>query len=290
MYDKKNRSRSVLSQAERIGIFWLIGFILAFIALKTIRFSRDVPIASVSPERMQALVCELQDLAYQDSLRRVPSIYPFNPNFISASKAYQFGMSIAAQERLAQFRAAGKWIRSAQQFKEVTAVPDSVLIKMQPYFKFPAWTQNDNTRAPRLVLSKARKRDVNTATKEELIAVYGIGDRSAERIMEARAQRGRFLNNRGLYEVWGVRAEAIDTLLLYFTVINPEPIDMIDLHQASASDLATIPGVDFELAKKIWEFTRLRGGVNELEDFLKIEGMSPDKLRRIELYLKVEIR
>lgn len=288
MFKNTNRSRSGLSHAERIGIFYLIGLIAALIWLKTFSWNRE-PVPVLDPGRLEALRCELQDLAYQDSLRRLPKVYPFNPNFLTDAKGYRFGMSILQRDRLKAYRAEGNWIRSSRQFQEVTGVPDSILEKMQPYFKFPPLVR-PNLGVSGIRLSKSAKKDINQASMEHLKAVNGIGHTFAQRILAHRAKQGPFPSDRALYEVRGVRPEAIDSLLVYFQVHHPEEEVMLVLGQATASDLATIPGVDFQLAKRIWEFHRLRGGVSHMHELGKIEGMTPNKLRRIELYLKVEKR
>lgn len=290
MFKNTSRSRSVLSKTERIGILYLIGFVLALILIKELPSQSGEEANKMDPARMEALRCQLEDLAYQDSLARLPKIYPFNPNFMTDAKGYQFGMTMTERDRLKQFRARGKWIRSAAQFKAVTGVSDSVLMGMQPYFKFPVWTQSAKAGKPRIRLDKTVKIDINNASKEALMAVYGVGEVFADRLLAYTKENGPFPNNRSLYEVYGVRPEAIDSLLLYFEVKDPKPALKLDALRATASDLATIPGVDFDLAKRMWEFVRLRGGLVDLQEFLKIEGMTVNKLRRIELYLKVEIR
>ena len=44
----------------------------------------------------------------------------------------------------------------------------------------------------------------------------------------------------------------------------------------------------FEMAKKIWEFRRLREKITDIQELEKIEGMTERKLQLIQLYLSVE--
>lgn len=287
---KINRSRSGLSNAERIGIFWLLGFMITLILIKTqfTNGTNDRP--KIPSAKLEAIRCELEDLTYQNSLRRVPKIYPFNPNFLSASKAYRFGMTAAAHDRLLSFREQNQWIRSAKQFQQVTGVPDSILDQMAPHFKFPQFEKRWEVRKPGVRLDKQHKLDINQATAKQLEAVYGIGSTYASRILDHVQRFGPFRLDRDLYGVFAIRPEAIDSLLLYFEVKGAPAATKMNLWEASASDLATIPGVDFEMAKDIWSFVRLRDSLTSREELLKIEGMTLNKLRRIELYLMVEKR
>ena len=49
-------------------------------------------------------------------------VYPFNPNFISVSKAYTLGLSSEEYERFKSFRTRGKWINSSETFQKVTQI------------------------------------------------------------------------------------------------------------------------------------------------------------------------
>ena len=80
----------------------------------------------------------------------------------------------------------------------------------------------------------------------------------------------------------------VQRTLNLFTVKTPKAIAKINVNTASASDISTIPGISFEMAKKIWEFRRLREKLTSIQELDKIEGMTERKLQLIHLYLSVE--
>lgn len=61
--------------------------------------------------------------------------------------------------------------------------------------------------------------NLNTATKEELIAVSGIGPARARAIIEHRSQRGGFKSVDELKDVKGIGARRFETLKGEFTVV-----------------------------------------------------------------------
>ena len=63
--------------------------------------------------------------------------------------------------------------------------------------------------------------NLNTATKEELIAVTGIGPARAQAILDYRAQHGAFKSVDELKDVKGIGARRFETLKLEFTVTPP---------------------------------------------------------------------
>ncbi len=118
--------------------------------------------------------------------------------------------------------------------------------------------------------------------------VSGIGEALSKRIISEREKLGGFSNDIQLYGIYGLNPEVAQRTLNLFTVKSPKSISKININKASASDISTIPGVSFELAKKIWEYRRLHEKVNNLQELDKIEGMTERKLQLIQLYLSVE--
>ena len=99
---------------------------------------------------------------------------------------------------------------------------------------------------------------------------------------------GGFSHDLQLHSVWGLKPEVVERALQRFEVKEPKPIVKMNLNTASASDLSTIPGISFDLAKKIWEFVYLREGISDFEELAKIEDLTPQKLQLIQLYLLIE--
>ena len=200
-------------------------------------------------------------------------------------------------DRLLKYRKEGKWINSAADFKRVTEVSDSLLNELSPYFKFPDWVTNpkpksnfSNNKTDKGFAEKpyAQKIDLNKATEEQLQQVSGIGEALSKRIVSYREKLGGFSNDIELNSVYGLNPEVVQRTLNLFTVKTPREITKINVNKASASDIATIPGISFEMARKIWEFRRLREKISTIQELDKIEGMTERKLQLIQLYLSVE--
>lgn len=217
-------------------------------------------------------------------------IYPFNPNFISDYKAYKFGMTLQEINRLRAYRQRNLYVNSAEEFQQITQVPDSVLRVLRPYFKFPDWviqarknklysTTNKKT-APIL------KIDINQASAEDLKKVYGIGDGLSARILAARQKLGFFVSIDQLADVWGLQPEVLSRLYESFEVSRVPIISKTKINSCNLKDLMLIPYLNYSIAKSILLYRSKNEKPITIEDLSKIEGFPVDKINIIALYLE----
>lgn len=285
------KSHFNFSRSEQSGILILI-ILTAILIMVNYFYPIPEPVSlDVSAPHIVHLQKEMDSLWELELERKKPKLYPFNPNFITDFKAYTLGMSPEQFDALKAFRESGNWIRSVGDFKEVTGVDEIWLDSIGGYFKFPKWVSSpDKTERYKkdAVLSYTQKKDLNTATGEELQKVYGIGPALSERIIKYRSKLGSFTDDIQIYFVYGLEETVVEKLLRQFTVKTPKQIEKININTASASDIATVPGISFSLAKAIWEFILLHDGLHDLNELTKFEEITARKLTLIQLYLSTD--
>lgn len=278
------------SKSQRIGIIFL--FILIFVC-QGIYFFNNFNSTENSPKE------KAQWLSFQkemDSLKLFksnfkPTIYPFNPNFITDFKGYKLGMSVVEIDRLLAFRKQNKFVNSAEEFQQVTKVSDSLLKKISPYFKFPDWVKNKNSfnnSYEKKDFSKPEKKfflDINLASQEDLIKVYGIGEGLSKRILEQKEKLGSFVSMEQMNDVWGLSPEVIENLNKSFFVKNTSAIKKMNINSASIKELSQFPYFKYNLAKEIVTYRTMNGDI-KIEDLTKIKGFPVEKLKIIALYLE----
>ncbi|SRX74817.1 ComEA family DNA-binding protein [Aequorivita antarctica] len=291
------KSHFTFNKQQRSGIFLLLLLIVSLLCVYWfVDFSEEDTFDTSSLE-IVSMQKELDSLRLVEMENRKPKKYPFNPNFITDYKGYTHGMSNEEIDRLLKYRKEGKWINSAADFKKVTGVSDSLLNELSPFFKFPDWVANPKPKnnfkdykSEKGFSEKtfSQKIDLNKATEEQLQQVSGIGEALSKRIVAYREKLGGFSDDIQLYSVYGLDASVVQRTLNLFTVKTSKHISKINVNIASASDISTIPSISFEMAKKIWEYRRLREKINSIQELEKIEGMTERKLQLIQLYLSVE--
>ena len=284
--------RSVLSysKSQRIGV---VMFLFIVIVMQGIYYFYDFEINETTNNEQSTWLANQSEI---DSLKLSnknykPTIYPFNPNFITDFKGYKLGMSVAEIDRLLAFRKQNKFVNSAQEFQLVTQVSDSLLKAISPYFKFPDWVNNKGNSPQSFsnkVLPKTEKIktiDINQATKVDLMKVYGIGDKISDRILEQKQKLGAFVSMDQMNDIWGLSPEVIEKLKVSFAVRSVANAKKININNASVKELAQFSFFKYQLAKDIVIYRTMNGDL-KIEDLSKIKGFPIDKLSIIALYLE----
>lgn len=289
------------TQAQKMGLISLVVVIILLqLALYFFDFSKneEVKFSFQTPEivQFQKEIDSLKEVKIEENK---PKIYPFNPSFLTDYRAYWWGMSPQEYDRLLAHRKSGKYINSAKEFQQVTGINDSLFNVMKPHFKFPDWVTNkkqssfDRSKKNKAgMLQNEHKpvveKDLNQATYDDLVAIYGIGDKLAKRILKYKEVLKGYSFNDQLYEVWYLDKEVADRVLERFAVLEKPDIQPININEANFKQVLHLPYIDYELTKKIFDYRDEVAEIQSLEELKQIEGFPIEKFDRISLYLKAE--
>lgn len=286
----KHKSYFIFSKSHRSGILLLL-ILMVLVQLCYYFISNQKP--STSEDTSWLLTQNEIDSLKQNRATKKDTIYPFNPNFITDYKGYKLGMSVQEIDRLHRYRAQNKYVNSAAEFQKVTKVSSDLLQKISPYFKFPDWVTNKSVTSYKKFQTYPTKekvaiiqKDINAATKEDLIAVYGIGEKTAEKILIEKEKFGAFVSMEQFQFIWGISPEAIEDLQKRFFVKNTSTITKIAINELSIKELAKFPYFNYAIAKEIVIYRSMNNGIKEIADLTKIKGMPNEKIKIIALYLE----
>jgi len=290
---KKIPTYLVFTKEQRNGILLLFTLILLLqLAYYFIDFSNN---PSSKSEEIKWLTLQSKvDSLKKNMPESSSTIYPFNPNFITDFKGYKLGMTIEQIDRLLAFRKEGKFANSAKEFQQVTGISDSLLNVISPYFKFPDWVNKQNAfpknkwvdyKKPNKVEKTKVILDINSASKEELMAVYGIGDAISDRILKQKELLGGFVSMEQMYDVWGLSPEVLEKLNQQFEIKSNPNLKKIKINEASIKELGQFPYFRYPISKNIVVFRSMNGDI-KIEDLTKIKGLPSDKIKIIAIYLE----
>jgi len=280
---------------QRLGIFLLLGII---VILQMIYFFVNFSIQeeTFSPEEEQWLSLQSEiDSLKVEKYNVVAKVYTFNPNFISDYKGYKLGMSVQEIDRLLVFRKENKYVNSAKEFQEITKISDSLLNVISPLFKFPDWIQNKKSfktdrveyvhkeypKKEKIILS-----DINEASQEDLMKIFGIGEVLSLRILKQKEILGGFISMEQMKDVWGLSPEVLFELNTHFKIVTVPNFKKIAVNDASLKELAQFPYFRYALAKQIITYRSMNGNFKNIEDLAKIKDFPVEKAKIISLYLE----
>lgn len=291
---KKITNTFVFTKEQRTGILF---FFILILLLQGIFYFLDFSLPQKSsPEKekwlaLQKVVDSLKHSQPQSQYK----LYPFNPNFITDFKGYKLGMTLEQIDRLLAFRKQNRFVNSAAEFQKVTGVSDSLLNIISPYFKFPDWVKSkpsehksnwvDYSQLKKEKTPKFTVIDINSATKEDLMKVYGIGDAISDRILKQKNLLDGFVSMEQMNDIWGLSPEVIEKLNQQFGVILPPNPKKININEASLKELGQFPYFRFPISKNIVSYRSMNGDLT-IEDLTKIKAFPIDKIQIIALYLE----
>ncbi|WP_445455402.1 ComEA family DNA-binding protein [Flavobacterium sp. HNIBRBA15423] len=289
---KEFKSYFLFSREHRSGIFLLILLIciiqIVYYVLKANNFFNST---NLLQDKEWLLVQNKIDSIKKNNTKIEYKPKSFNPNFITDYKGYMLGMSVEEIDRLHQYRELGKFVNSPKEFQQITHVSDELLNKMEPLFKFPDWVNSKKSYKAFESFSKKTTEkiipiDLNSATKEDLMKVYGIGDKISDIILKEREKFGTFVAVEQLEFVWGISPEVLQECKLRFFVQPTQSVKKININTASTKELVKFPYFNYVFAKEIVTYRSMNGILSSIEDLAKINNCPLEKLKIIALYLE----
>ena len=282
----------IFDKGQRIGLVILVSLI---IIVQFLYFFIDFSNPKITTNQesewlaLQTEIDSLKEIASDDTYK----IYPYNPNFITDFKGYKLGMKVAEIDRLLAYRKLNKYVNSAQEFQNITKISDSLLAAMSPNFKFPDWVNNKNkansySSSNFETFAKQEKiivKDLNLASKDDLMKIYGIGDAISDRILKQKELLGAFVSIEQIDDIWGLSPEVVKQLKLRFKVSGVTVVKKIDINNLPIRELIKFPYFKYAIAKEIVTFRSMNNGINGADDLTKIKDFPIDKLKIIILYL-----
>jgi DNA uptake protein ComE-like DNA-binding protein len=290
--DFKSKDFFIFNKEQRTGLVLLLGLIIIMQLLYFFVDFSSNNIATKESEKWMAMQTEIDSAAtitHESSYK----IYPFNPNFMTDFKAYKLGLKTEEIDRLLAFRKINKYVNSVQEFQNITKVSDSLLAVISPYFKFPDWVKNkkqyqyqtfEKTDYPKK--EKTVILDINQASKEDLIKIYGVGEAISDRILKQKEALGAFVSMDQMQDIWGLSPEVLTQLNSHFKTLTSTLVKKIDINNTSVKELTNFPYFRYALAREIVTYRSMNNGIKNIEDLTKIKGFPVDKIKIIALYLE----
>ena len=213
----------------------------------------------------------------------------------TASAAYltRWGFSPKQAEVVVRYRDASGGIHSIEHFKRCYVVSEEMAEKIVPYIIFSpkreaetmvAQPQSESeTTAPKPLV------DINTADSATLVAVDGIGPKSASEIIKYRKLLGGYHSVEQLSELKCITESNFEKILHKISC-DSFVISKIDINFASPKELERHPYMSAQALRRIIKQRQLKGGWSRIEEMTEQNILSEEEAKRLAPYLRFRPR
>ncbi len=282
------------SRNQKIGVAALSILIVAGIVLLNVNYNQYLP------ERTDVLYSDF-DLSSNDDLSNgltnenesdlENKIDYFDPNEISVVDWEDLGFSEKQAKSIVKYRDAYGPFENANEVGKIYVISDEKFKELKPFMIFtnPETSQNNDFKNDEYVpySKELLQIEINSASKEELESISGIGPTFSERIVKYRNLLGGFYSSNQYSEVYGLKEESLKALEDN-TVIDREAITKIKINSCSKSDLKKHPFF------KKWEVTaavmteRQKQKLTSLQFLIEQKVVSESEVEKMNHYTSFE--
>lgn len=207
------------------------------------------------------------------------------------------GIGEVLSQRIVNYRNAKKGFGSVEEISKVYGISPETYERILPYLRLEnpskpaAPVKNDfqaEKPAENIAITKLKTGetlDLNTASLEELLKVPGIGQLSAQKIVDSRSHIGGFASVEHLALVGGIQAENFQKMKPFLKV---SPIGKQNLNKISAYALQKYPSLNSASANALVNFRKLNGYFQSWEDLKKVEGLSGQQTEVLKQYFELK--
>ena len=207
----------------------------------------------------------------------------FNPNDYSLDDWMALGLSVKQSQSILNFVQRG--IYSNSTLEKIYVMPTEVydLIKDSTYYEKQI---TEFTVIKDSVVKSIPLIEINSASKEDLIELNGVGEFYAKQILKYKNELGGFVFIEQLLEVWKMRLETYEKLLPQLS-IDTNKIKKINVNTCSLEDLRSHPYLDYYQANSIIKMRMQKDGYNELQEILESKLINEEEFQRLLPYLSL---
>lgn len=227
-----------------------------------------------------------------DKIRR----FPFDPNQIGLEDWLQLGLPPKTAHTILNYRHRGGRFRTGTDLARIYGIPPDLAQELIPWVRIspPGLITVNRSALPdssrvfhrKRAAPEAVKISVNTADSAGWMALRGIGQKLAGRIVNFREKLGGFYSLQQVGEVYGLQ-DSVFQLIRPDLVLDSMPLRQLAINTASLEALAAHPYIRFAIARAIVAYRQEHGAFRSLEELASIHLITPGQLEKIRPYCKL---
>ena len=210
----------------------------------------------------------------------------FDPNVMTFSDWKRMGFTEKEAQQIVNYQSKGGRFFQKSDFNKLYCVSDEDYLLLEPYIQITPKEKPEQKWESTKVAPYA-KLDLNIIDSIQLRQIPGIGQKTANRIVDYREKLGGFINIQQLREVYAIDSSRFLQIKPYLFV-DKTNIKKLNINKLEIKELIKHPYVDYYLAKAIVVYRQNYGKYNSVEDIKKAVHFYDELYQKIVPYLCVE--
>lgn len=210
----------------------------------------------------------------------------FNPNDYGQKDWMALGLSEKQANVVVKFASRG--IKDNDQLRQIFVIDDELFALIGDSTFYPvidySKTHIDSIKAKNT--KNNLQLNLNTATKEELMQLSGIGKYYSQKIVEYREKLGGFVTKEQLLEIWQFEEEKLDKIRPNINVTGA--VKKININTCTPEQLAKHPYFNWNIANSIVKMRTKFTKYTSIDQLLQSDLISKELLEKVKPYLILE--
>jgi competence ComEA-like helix-hairpin-helix protein len=219
-------------------------------------------------------------------------LFYFDPNVLPLEGWKKLGMREKTIGTILNYLHKGGHFNKPDDLKKIYGIRPDEYTRLEPYIRI-ARTSLAETSAVKNPESKKEPFssgpryavvDINTADTSAFIALPGIGNKLALRIVNFRDKLGGFYSIDQISETYGI-PDSVFRKIKPFLKLEANLVKKFNINTATKDEMKSHPYIKWNLANAIVEYRSQHGNFLSLEDLKKISLITPEVFDKIKFYL-----
>ena len=222
-------------------------------------------------------------------------LFYFDPNQLDRAGWARLGLRDKTIGTILNYVSKGGHFRKAEDLQRIYGLHPDEYSRLAPWVRISEVPNPETrssptayTKTPAVIREKTiRLVDINQSDTTAWISLPGIGSKLASRIILFREKLGGFYSADQVGETFGL-ADSVFRKIKPLLLMNPTNLRKININAATVEVLKSHPYIRYELARPIIAYREQHGLFKQLNELIKIPGITEARFNQIAPYLKLE--